>query len=406
MITRIPPVWILAAIALSQAIVGQFVMFGLPLFLREAGVGSEITAMIFLAAIPYVARFVWAPLVDHFGLKNLGHYRSWLIGSQAIVVAAVAALWMWGDPANDGMRTILMLPPLTIALGTQLVALAGMTTTLLHSEDYGRAASLQSAAAGLAGFLLGAVGLYLLGSLGWRAVVGAVFLQSALSLLLILLHELDQKTIKSTTTSVAHTFAAIFSLFRRKNLAALFIVLTVTTVGIDIGYGMKSLILSDAGLGVQQAGLWGIVVANLAGMLAALAARSLIARVDELKVLLVLGALSGVWTLGFATVLTVDTDARLAIAFIVGAVALVFAGAVVSQSLLMRLVDHRTASTEIAVFGALGGVAALLINAVASAALDRIGLPSVLLVGGTVSLAGAAVGAWIARHQRLLKVAA
>lgn len=169
---------------------------------------------------------------------------------------------------------------------------------------------------------------------------------------------------------------------------------------------MKSLILSDAGLGVQQAGLWGIVVANLAGMLAALAARSLITRVDELKVLLVLGSLSGAWTLTFATVLTVDAKPSVAIAFIVGAVALVFAGAVVSQSLLMRLVDPRTASTEIAVFGALGGVAALLINAVASAALDRVGLPSVLLVGGTVSLAGAALGAWIARNQRILKAAA
>lgn len=73
------------------------------------------------------------------------------------------------------------------------------------------------------------------------------------------------------------------------------------------------------------------------------------------------------------------------------------------SSLLMRLVDHRTASTEIAVFGALGGVVALLINAGASALLDQIGLSTVLLIGGVISLAGAVSGTWIAVGNRILK---
>lgn len=401
MMHRIPLIWLLVAITLSQALIGQFVMFGIPLFLRESGAGSEVTGLIFLAAIPYVARFVWAPLVDHYGLGKMGHYRGWLMGSQSVVTVCLVCLWLLGDPRASAFGTVLMLPPLMIALGTQLVALAGATTTLLGQSQYGRAASLQGAAAGMAGFLLGAGVLYLLGDLGWKFVAGTIALQSCLCLLAIIVHPVDRGKIKPRTRRLASSFAALLSIFRRRHLGLLFAVVTVTTVGIDIGYGLKSIILSDAGLSVQDAGLWGIVLANLAGMMASLAARHAVNRFAELDLLLGLGLVSGLWTLFFAGLLANAAPTYLAIMFIIGAVSLVFAGAAVTQSLLMRIVDRETAATEIAVFGAVGGVAALLVNALASSALDKAGLPVVLLTGGSISLVGALAGSVIARRANL-----
>ena len=64
-------------------------------WLREAGMTLEVIGFFALATLTYALKFVWAPLVDRttipFLTKWLGHRRSWMLVTQAVVILG---LWL------------------------------------------------------------------------------------------------------------------------------------------------------------------------------------------------------------------------------------------------------------------------------------------------------------------------
>src|SRR3954451_7812290 len=79
---------------------------GLPLFillnllqawLRSEGVDLKAIGLFALIQFPYTWKFLWAPLMDRFALGRLGRRRGWMIGTQLILLIAVAAFALF-DP--------------------------------------------------------------------------------------------------------------------------------------------------------------------------------------------------------------------------------------------------------------------------------------------------------------------
>ena len=64
-------------------------------WLRDSGVTLEVITFFGLATLTYALKFVWAPLLDRtnipFLTKWLGHRRSWMLATQAMIVLG---LWM------------------------------------------------------------------------------------------------------------------------------------------------------------------------------------------------------------------------------------------------------------------------------------------------------------------------
>src|SRR5688572_12242790 len=83
---------LLAALYGSQFIPLAFFLFGLPAILRAQGTPLEQLGLLQLIALVWVVKFAWAPLVDRFGSRRLGHYRGWLLTTQTLIVLGVLAL--------------------------------------------------------------------------------------------------------------------------------------------------------------------------------------------------------------------------------------------------------------------------------------------------------------------------
>ena len=71
-------------------------------WLREAGIERAAVTFFSWAALGYSFKFVWAPLIDRMPFpvltRHLGRRRSWMLVSQAMIMAAI--LWMAGiDPS-------------------------------------------------------------------------------------------------------------------------------------------------------------------------------------------------------------------------------------------------------------------------------------------------------------------
>ena len=59
-----PVLFLVGLMTFAASIMAQFATQGVALFLRAEETSSGTIGLIYLAAIPYTLRFLWAPLVD------------------------------------------------------------------------------------------------------------------------------------------------------------------------------------------------------------------------------------------------------------------------------------------------------------------------------------------------------
>jgi len=68
----------------------------LPVWLKDVNCSIQQISYIFLASLPYSLKFLWAPFVDQYRVpilsKILGHRRSWILVSQALLFISILLL--------------------------------------------------------------------------------------------------------------------------------------------------------------------------------------------------------------------------------------------------------------------------------------------------------------------------
>lgn len=385
-------VW-LGMLAMSSSMVGQFIIFGVPLFLREAGASSQSIGLVFLAAIPFVARFLWAPLVDRFGRAQSGHYRTWIIATQSVVCPLLLCMSML-DPGTQVVFIVVCLLLLAVSIGTQVMAVDAITVRHVSAVDTPRALSFQKGGSAVAGFGLGGVLIFGLGHLGWWAVVLAIFGIHTLVLVGVLLFAKLDLGQQSPSNLQPYSVKRYASVFRRNGVLWIFGITLFVTMGADIPYALKSILLKDAGLTVSQAGLIGIFLANLSGLVAVFVARALIERFGGFVVLNAIGFLSVSLAVGFVGMEGILSTKWLTAGFVIAAGALVYAASVAEASLLYPRVDKVNPASEVSTFNACQGVLLLAINSAATQRLDSVGLNTILMVAIGVSVLGIGLASW------------
>jgi PAT family beta-lactamase induction signal transducer AmpG len=136
-------------------------------WMKQSGIDIKTIGLFAAVAVPYNFKFLWAPLVDALDLpvlsKLLGRRRSWLLLSQAWLMAAIVFLGLC-DPAISAFA---------VAIGALVVATASATQDIV--VDAFRVESLpeNEQAAGMASY----VAAYRVGALVSGA--GALFLVTA-----------------------------------------------------------------------------------------------------------------------------------------------------------------------------------------------------------------------------------
>lgn len=380
-----------ALVLLVQGMVGQFVFQGIPAFLRKAGHSPEVIGLIFLAGIPYILRFLWAPLVDRYGWPAFGHRRSWILPVQLLMVLAVGGL-LFLDPA-DGARPIVVVAGLIMVLiGTQLVAIGAFLLENLPRASHPAAASVQGMAAAVAGFVLGGGVLYLVADRGWTATVTVLAGLCALGLLAVLLLPLDRG--RGAAPSGLSPMASL-TMLRRPEVRRLLLLLMLVETGLALPYGMKAIVQVDAGLTVAQIGLLGVVGGNTAGLLGAWTARPVVDRLGAGRTLFGIGLLTATLYAGLSVLAAGRPTPEVAAVFVLASNFLLFAHFTASRSLIMGVCDAARAGTELATFLCFCGALNLALASAGNSLSVWLGLPGLFLSAAGVAVVGAAAALWL-----------
>lgn len=243
-----------------------FIWWALPTWLRTLGVPLEsITGLTSLLVLPWVLKFLWAPLVDHAHAHGW-RLRRWIVSAQLLMGASLIPL-IWIDPVRAFWLAGACLVVHTFSAATQDVAVDALAIRLTPAGQRGRLNGAMQVGMLLGRSVFGGGALILAARIGWPAVIVALVGCISLSTLAALLLP-EPRGDGGRHPSLRATLGEVGVILRRR----------VTWVGVafaltagaafEVAGGLAGPMLVDRGLPQESIGwLFGIpvVVATMAG---------------------------------------------------------------------------------------------------------------------------------------------
>ncbi|HET6579254.1 MAG TPA: MFS transporter [Gemmatimonadales bacterium] len=153
----------MAALSFASGVPYFFFTETVPVWLAASGMSLAGIGLASGASLPWVLKFLWAPLVDRLGSRRL-----WIrvcLGLLAVTTAVLAG----ADPARHaGQLTLLLLFYVTLS-ATQDIAIDAYTIETTHGRELGVANSVRIGAYRGASFVSSALLVWVAARYGWRA---------------------------------------------------------------------------------------------------------------------------------------------------------------------------------------------------------------------------------------------
>lgn len=301
--------WVLLTLYLTQGLPHGFFSQALPTLLRQQGMSLEAIGLMSLVSLPWVLKFLWAPLLDHYQpLKRLtggridGHIRkTWIISANAIaalvlIFIASMPLEYWINQAAVGLACALLV--LTVFVVTQDIATDALAVENIPTAQRGFGNSLQVAGYRIGMIIGGGLLLAIFAQLGWTGTLWA--LAGLMILGLIPLWFWQPAPVKVNNEPVLQHWMGFL---RLPGAGAWLLLLLTYKVGDAFGTVMIRPHLVDLGVTLPEfaelLGVWG----TIAGLVGALMGGLLLKVFNRLQALIVFVALEGL-AIGLYSLLT------------------------------------------------------------------------------------------------------
>ena len=201
---------VLLGLYVSQSIPLYLFSAALPAILREIGVSRTSIGLLSILALPWIVKFLWAPLVDRYALwRPLGRRRSWIIPLQASIIVLVLLLAQF-SPAENIAALFVIGALIAVLSATQDAAADGYAVERLAPAERSIGNAIQGGAVAI-GVIAGGVGTLLLyDRIGWEGaltIIGFVAFLAALPLALMQEGEMEDEAASAPRASLRNFFA-------------------------------------------------------------------------------------------------------------------------------------------------------------------------------------------------------
>lgn len=353
-----------------------------PAWLKTEGLSLRAIGAFALIQFPYTWKFLWAPLLDRYGiLPWLGRRRSWMFVSQLGLLAAIA--WLGHLSPRDDLPLIVVLTAVLAFLSaTQDIALDAFRREILPDAELGLGNAIHVNAYRIAGLVPGSLALILADHLPWSQVflITAAFMVPGLLMTLSVREPLAAGgTPRTLREAVVEPFREFFGRHGTQSallvLAFLFFyklgdslcTALATPFYLDMGYTK-----TEIGIIAKNAGLWPAVAGGILGGVWML-------KLGINRALWVFGVVQAVTILGFLGLAWVgaaeSTPIRLILlALVIGSEAIgVGLGTTAFVAFMARTTHPAYTATQLALFTSLMAVPRTVINAGAGWLVEQMG---------------------------------
>lgn len=243
---------------LSQGIPMGLAFDALPTLLRSNGISLEALAFAPLVGIPWVIKFLWAPVVDNYWLPQLGRRRSWIIPMQTIVSIALLSLSILTINGQTALAIVLILAAASLMSATQDIATDGLAAEFFQGNMLAKINAIQITGV-FSGFFIGGAGSLLLSGIFGQSIAFFIIMFFPIMSLLAVIFLLpkDAKLLEMKRAENP-TKASLLKMIKRSPAVTLLALAVLSAVTAVSGTGISKLFLNDNGWAIEHIGQLGI----------------------------------------------------------------------------------------------------------------------------------------------------
>jgi PAT family beta-lactamase induction signal transducer AmpG len=161
-----PRMLILVVLGAASGFPNQVTESALQAWLKDLKVSNTDIGILSYVALPYLLKFLWAPLLDRFPLPLLGRRRGWMLATQ-LLLAATIALLAAQDPAASLAGVWICATAIVFASASQDIVIDAYRADLALPHERGLAAASANLGYRAASWIAFAVALVVADRFGW-----------------------------------------------------------------------------------------------------------------------------------------------------------------------------------------------------------------------------------------------
>lgn len=372
---------------------------GLPLFilyqlvpgwLRSEGVSLTEIGLFSLIGIPYVWKFMWAPLMDRYSLPVLGRRRSWMLLTQVLLLFSIAGFG-FVDPIMNIWSVAYLAAAVAFFSASQDIVLDAYRRELLPEHELGLGNSIHVQAYRLSGLVPGSLAFILADHISWQSV----FLIVAAFMLIGIFLSLTIKELNNTLQAPKTLREAVVLPFKdfinREGLKSALLILAflfLYKLGDSMATALQTPFFIDLGFTKTEIG----VVAKTASLIAmtiGLAVGGIVMiKLSINRALWLFGFVQIISILGFAALAEIGHNTY-ALAFAMGFEYLgVGLGTAAFTAFIARATNPAFAATQFALFTALTALPRTFANATTGVIVEQIGWTNFYFICTALAIPG------------------
>jgi MFS transporter, PAT family, beta-lactamase induction signal transducer AmpG len=366
-------IWVILFFGFASGLPLALTAGTLQAWLTVSGISIISIGFFGLVGQPYVFKFIWAPLLDHYIPPFLGRRRGWLIVMQLALIISIAAMALIKPAFNPVLMAIFAL--LTAFLSaSQDIAINAYTTEVLSEEERGLGAAMSVLGFRIGYLVSGAFALILADVVGWR---DTYFLMSLLMLVGVVTTFIADEPVIREKVPVTLKAAIIepFAEFLSRDAAWLFLLLIVLyKIGDAFTLSLSStFLLRGMHFSLIEVGTVNKFVALFATIVGSLMGGIILAKIKLYRSLFWFGILQAATNLGYMFLALVGKNyvvmvLAIALENLTGGMA-----TAAFLALIMTLCDKRYTGTQFALLTALATIGRVFVGPISGVMVTYLG---------------------------------
>ena len=135
-----PRMLILVALGAASGFPNQVTESALQAWLKDLHISNTEIGMLSYVSLPYLLKFLWAPLLDRFPLPVIGRRRGWILVTQLLLAAAIGVL-AFQDPADSLLAVSVCATAIVFFSASQDIVIDAYRADLAEPEERGERAA-------------------------------------------------------------------------------------------------------------------------------------------------------------------------------------------------------------------------------------------------------------------------
>lgn len=272
---------------IAQSIPMSFFTTVVPVIMRQENYSLESIGLLQLVKIPWILKFLWAPLIDKKA-NTLGQYKRWIVFSELFYALIILSIGFF-NLQTDFMLIVVLVVIAIFASATQDIATDALAILTLKKEQRSMGNAIQSVG-GFLGALTGSGVLLLIYNYwGWQALLIGL---SGIVLVALIPLKFFNYELRKKPDSKHISGKCIISFFTQKGIGKHIVFLLLSSAGLSGIMSMLKPYMVDYGYEIDEIGFISGIIGTSAAAVMAFASGMLLKKTGIRKSLVLFTTLS------------------------------------------------------------------------------------------------------------------